>query len=190
MVRQGMTPAVFAARLNLAITAKGMTIIDVHHETGVSLSALYKIRRGLSVPSIQTAARLAEVLDMPSIGEAALALRTKQCIVCTGTFVDRGRNNTGRCCGQQCSQVMRVRRERKASEEYFGRLHVIARRRMSTYTRAVLAFCSACEPEGMCRKASCELRPVSPLPLKGSAKSSTVARIAAPRVRRTGNAGA
>ncbi len=30
---------------------------------------------------------------------------------------------------------------------------------------AVASFCRGCEPEGICRTADCQLRPVSPLPL-------------------------
>ena len=185
-----MTPQKFASMLRLAMHNKGYTIVDIAAETGLSHSTLYRIRDGNRVPAIQTGAKLAEVLDMPTIGLAVIEMRTKQCIICTGTYVDRGRQNTAKCCGVKCGRSLRQRKERQASTEYYGRLHVIARRRMDKYTRSVLAFCRACEPEGMCRRASCELRPVSPLPLKASAPSSTVARIAANRGGRSGSAGA
>ena len=185
-----MTTQKFAAMLRLAMHNKGYTIVDIARETGLSHSTLYKIRDGNRVPAIQTGAKLAEVLDMPVLGLSVIEMRTKQCIICTGTYVDHGRQNTAKCCGVKCGRSLRQRKERKASTEYYGRLHVIARRRMDKYTRAVLAFCKACEPEGMCRRASCELRPVSPLPLKESARSSTVAPIVATRGGRTGSAGA
>lgn len=185
-----MTTQKFSAMLRLAMHNKGFTIAAIAEETGIAPSTIYKIRNGNRVPAIQTGARLAEVLDMPILGLAVIEMRTKQCFVCTGTYVDHGRQNTAKCCGVKCGRSLRQRKERQASSEYYGRLHVIARRRMDKYTRAVLAFCRACEPEGMCRNASCELRPVSPLPLKANAPSSTVARTAANRGGRSGSAGA
>ena len=185
-----MTPQKFASMFVQAATRKGLTFADIARETGMSTSTIYKIRDGNRVPAIETGAKLAEVLDMPALGLAVIELRTKQCIICTGTYVDRGRNNYARCCGVACGRTLRQRKDRQAAEDYYGRLQIIARRRMDKYTRSVLAFCRACEPEGMCRRASCELRPVSPLPLKASAPSSTVARIAANRGGRSGSAGA
>jgi hypothetical protein len=45
------------------------------------------------------------------------------------------------------------------------RLTDAERDRLRVLERGVAAFCRACEPDGVCHMARCELRPVSPLPL-------------------------
>ena len=161
-----MTTQQWAAMLRMAVTKKGMTWAELARETPMSSSCMMKMKRGERLISLEVAERLAHALDMPSLSLAVIEMRTKTCVVCHATFVDRGKNHYARTCSEACLSTRRMRERREMTHERLGRQHLVMKRRIERYTLSVLAFCRACEPEGMCRTPSCELRSVSPLPLK------------------------
>ena len=163
-----MTTKVWGRMLREAVERKGLNWHIVMRETGLSLSNLYKMRQGDRLVTLEVAQQLADALDMPTLSLAVLEMRTKQCEVCHAWFVDRGRSHDARTCSTPCLTARRQRDARRMTAEARERQHLVMKRRMERYTLAVMAFCRACEPEGMCRNRSCELRDVSPLPLKKS----------------------
>jgi len=64
-------------------------------------------------------------------------------------------------CGPDCKQTARKRSQGVSAERH---LNVVSHR-LRDHQEAVLAHCMGCEPDGLCRTATCRLRPVSPLPL-------------------------
>lgn len=134
-------------------------------EVPMAQSAMYRLTRGDRFPSLRVAEALARILDAPYLAEAMLERRKKSCIICGATFIDRGTKRDAVCCGTPCNRTLRARRDRGIREHSNAHAAIIARRRLETYSAAVVAFCRSCEPEGICRNGSCELRTVSPLPL-------------------------
>jgi hypothetical protein len=57
------------------------------------------------------------------------------------------------------------------------------KRRMDAYSKAIEAFCQACEPDGFCKTADCPLRDVSPLEYRPGREPLTMAT-PAPQVMR------
>lgn len=161
-----MTPQQWASMLRMAVKTKGISWAELARETPISSSCLMKMKRGERIISLEVAERLAHALDMPALSLGVIEMRTKTCVVCNGTFVDRGKNHYARTCSDACLSTRRMREARQVTHERLGRQHLVMKRRIEKYTLSVLAFCRACEPEGMCRTPKCELRTVSPLPLK------------------------
>jgi transcriptional regulator with XRE-family HTH domain len=155
----------WAARMRVACHSKGMTLVQLADEIGMAASALYHLSRGSRTPTIQSAEAIATALDAPYLAAAAVEMRKKSCVVCGATFVDRGTTLNARCCGMACSRTLRARKDRIVRVESNAHAAIVARRRLRLYSDAVVAFCRACEPEGLCRSEACELRSVSPLPM-------------------------
>jgi DNA-binding XRE family transcriptional regulator len=147
------------------MTVRGTNAEQVADALGHSRSGTYRIRNGRCVPTIETAAAIAEHLDWPSFLELVKAERTRSCEVCGAPFVDGGRNNTKRSCGIECQRTRHQRIVRgRENIRQSGHL-TVARNRLEVYQAAVDDFCRACCPEGVCDRPTCELRPVSPLQL-------------------------
>ena len=112
------------------------------------------------VPRLDTARRLADLLDWPRLTEIIVASRTYTCVVCPRTFVYDGMGPR-RYCSSACQTVvdkMRLGRPVRV-------MAVRAERALALHATAVAAFCKTCEPDGQCKTRDCELRSVSPLPL-------------------------
>ena len=157
--------AAMAAELRRALAARGMSGKALGDAIGMSHSTVYDILRNDRLPTVPTAALIADALDWPAIARIAQRDRTKTCAVCGVTFVDAGRNGTARSCSPEC-QTTRYQREVRGviTTSLRGRAEV-AENRLRRHQAAVAAFCRGCEPEGTCRDARCPLRIVSPLPL-------------------------
>lgn len=155
-----------AAELRRALAARGMSGKALGDAIGMSHSTVYDILRNDRVPTVQTAALMADALGWPNLVNIARRDRTKTCEVCGTSFVDAGRNGVARCCGPTCQGTRYQRRVRGSivADNLRGRAEV-AENRLDLHRRAVAAFCAGCEPESFCRDAECSLRPVSPLPL-------------------------
>jgi len=160
-----MTPKQWADRMRRTAWSQGWTLEKLADEIPMARSAIYRYGKGDRMPTIQTAEAIARILDAPYLAEEVVNWRQKQCIVCGATYVDKGTNHAARFCGVPCNRTYRARMDRAMLTESNAHAAIIAKRRLKKYSLAVVAFCRACEPEGMCRNQACELRKVSPLPL-------------------------
>ena len=151
----------FGPELERAMKARGVGRRAVAKALGSSDTSVMYWRTGRMLPRIETARRLAEVLNRPSLAALASELRRKRCLVDDVEFVDDSGSDNRRYCSLACRSVagkgrVGVDRNQRAA---------IAERDLVGHQRAVAAFCLSCEPAGRCAGGSCPLRPVSPLPL-------------------------
>ena len=160
-----MTPKQWGWMLRRQVESKGMTWEGLAEASGVSVSALYAMKHGKRTPTIESASLLASALEHDELVAAAILMRTKTCEVCAASYVDNAKTHNSAVCGRQCSSVKRSRQQRVQYVAERNRTATVQARRIRLYSQAVLAFCRACEPEGICRDQMCGLRPVSPLRL-------------------------
>lgn len=150
----------FGAELGTALVRRKVSKHGVARQCGVVRSALANYLTGSNLPRLDTARRLADLLDWPRLTELIVASRTYTCAVCPRTFVYDGMGPR-RYCSATCQTVvdkMRLGRPVRA-------IAVRAERALALHATAVAAFCKTCEPDGQCKTRDCELRSVSPLPL-------------------------
>lgn len=166
MTDEAMTPKKWGRMLRWMTAAKGMTWQALADESGISVSALYQMKNGRRTVTVASAHLLATILEDDRLVAAAIEMRTKACEVCGAAYVDNARTHNSHVCGKQCASVKRSRQQRVAYVAERNRTATVQERRMKIYSEAVLAFCRACEPEGVCRDQTCGLRPVSPLRLR------------------------
>lgn len=174
--------AAFGRALVRACHKRNVPLNELSRATGVGHTSLDNYRRGLILPKIEVARTLAAVLDAPELARMIEVARTFECARagCPKTF----RNDTGaprKYCSDFCRRIaenVRIaqRRARSAGQTGDARTRTavisnlraglrIADERLSLLSGAIEAMCAGCEPEGICRTASCPLRPFSPLPL-------------------------
>jgi len=151
----------FGRELERAMKARGVGTRTVAEPMGSSRTSVMYWRTGRMLPRIETARRLAEVLDWPRLGVLAINLRRKACLVCSIEFVDDSGSDNRVYCLPSCQ---RVRAKLVAGTDRRQRA-AIAERALSRHQRATAAYCRGCEPSGRCVTTDCALRPVSPLPL-------------------------
>lgn len=151
----------FGHELERAMKKRGVGTRTIAEPLHASRTSVMYWRTGRMLPRIDTARRLAEVLDWPRLASLALELRQKACTVCGTVFADDSGSDNRVYCTPSCQRVKekgRVGVDRRARA-------ATAERKLILASRAIAAYCSTCEPEGRCYAAECELRPVSPLPL-------------------------
>ena len=148
----------FGAELRRVMFARSASIRGLAIASGVSRSALLFYRNGVNLPALETADRLAEVLDSPRLRTIILEARGGACEHCGHPFVATGNGNQ-RYCSEDCRRLAGTHRSGTPTRERAIR----AERRTARLEIAVAAYCVACEPERMCRDAECGLRAVSPL---------------------------
>ncbi len=166
-------PVPFAAPLVRAMTEQGIGSSALAAQIGCDYTYINVLRRGEHWPSHLMAVRIAEALVEPRLASMSLARVQRNCDVCGRGFLLRSaRGKTKKRCSKRCT-VTANRRNAAERDRIRGirdkalreRVGMISRVRLTEHQEAVAAFCRACEPEGLCRTAECELRPVSPLPL-------------------------
>lgn len=174
--------AAFGRELVRACEARGIPRTEIHRATGIGRTTLDNYRTGYSLPKLEAASTLAEVLRWPRLREIVVEARTKACARCGRPFHNDGGNmGAKRYCSPECREVAAsdaaaTRRTRQAGQTGDGRRRYQALARLRSGIRiaeaktaelrgAVDAMCRSCEPEGVCRTADCPLRGFSPLPL-------------------------
>jgi transcriptional regulator with XRE-family HTH domain len=154
-----------AVRFGLALTKamkhQGVGTRPVAAAMSASRTTVMYWRTGRILPRLDTAQRLAAVLDAPELARLGADLRRKRCLVDDLEFVDDSGSDNRLYCSPGCLEVVRKRRAGAPTRERAA----LAERRLIAHQRSVAAYCAGCEPEGRCVTASCPLRPVSPLPL-------------------------
>ncbi len=162
----------FGRELERAMKARGVGGRTIAEPLGASRTSIMYWRTGRMLPRIETARKLAEVLDWPKLANLAIELRQKRCIVDGVEFVDDSGSDNRVYCSASCQRVSekgRVgvdRRTRAARAE----------RALAVHRAAVAEYCTGCEPSGRCLTEECALRAVSPLPLVLDVAELPVAR--------------
>lgn len=178
----------FAAELNKVLRKRKARPYHVYRAIGGGFSAylFHAWQAGTSIPTMDKAVKLAEYLDAPALLAICREARTGTCQRrgCGKAFVTEG-GKTRIYCSARCRQLVHDYDQRysHAKRKKLGdapleqlrlaREHQAAEAERDEHRAAVAAFCHACEPDNVCRDATCALRPVSPLPLP-TPKSPTV----------------
>lgn len=150
----------FGALLTETLAERGVSRRGLARALGTSPGLLWQWSAGNNLPRLETAQRVADALGEPRLAAIVREARTVTCAACRATMVVEG-GRPRRWCSDACKVVGNAMRSGVPSRERA----VVAERRLALYRDAVAAMCQGCEPEGLCRDASCALRPVSPLPL-------------------------
>jgi|SRR5579864_1216067 len=186
----------FGAQLQRAMNARKMRPFHIFKAAGGGFSHFQfdSWLHGRSLPRLDRAIKLAEVLDWPDLARIAREGRTGTCQRpgCGRTFI----SETGKSrlyCSPRCSKLVHeyelshahARRKQLGGEEMELRAQAAEGRaaldEIAEFRTCVAAMCDACEPEGYCRTPDCALRVVSPLPLaRAEIRSREAARIRQP----------
>lgn len=160
----------FGALLTETMAARGVSIRSLAAQLRLSKGLMWQWRAGNNLPRLETALRIAEALGEPRLVSIVREARTVHCETCgTEVLVEGGR--PVRYCSDACKVIRNALRSATPSRERA----VVAERRLSLYRDAVAAYCAGCEPDGLCRDAGCDLRPVSPLRLALREASTIIA---------------
>jgi transcriptional regulator with XRE-family HTH domain len=136
----------------------------LHVDAGVSRTAIENYLAGNNLPKLQTALKLADLLENDGLAEIIRSSRTYACPVCHRAFTHEGQSRKTYCSGSCRDVAAKMRLGRGVPKRADT-----AERRLGIHVAAIDAFCRGCEPAGICRTVDCALRPVSPLPLAVSA---------------------
>jgi hypothetical protein len=142
-------------------------------EVGVTPETVWGYSTGRIIPSMTAVARLADALSWGRLVTLSEELRTKACVVCDQPFLDSTHDLKRVACNEAHKRTHATRQRRGSRAEAL----TITSRMLERHRQAVGAFCRACSDSGICPDRSCELRPVSPLPLKaGEQWAEVIAR--------------
>jgi len=117
--------------------------------------------KGDVLPSLDQARELSEALADPSILKIVMAGRMLTCPVCSRTFEWRG-GGRATYCSDRCRKYGANAATRRRSNL------PMVESALAMHKAVVATFCGACEPDGICKTPACDLRPVSPLPLRSA----------------------
>lgn len=151
----------FGALLDATLKARGIGHDSLGRQVGgLGNSSIHNWVRGINLPRLETALRIAEALDEPRLADIVRQARTGACETCGAAFLNEG-GTPKRFCSEPCKVVRNAMRGGTPTRERA----IVAERRLALFRDAVAAYCAGCSPEGLCRDAGCALRPVSPLTL-------------------------
>lgn len=155
--------AAFGRELLKALQERGVTRKAVAEAAGCEKSSVSNYALGLHLPQVERAVRLAEVLDWPKLAEIVVKARHRTCDVCGKTFTDNGNGGlSSRTCSHACRHLLWTRKRR-----YSGvRSGVVTNHRWEVAVEQIEKHCWDCEPDGLCKTPSCNLRGLSSLPLQ------------------------
>ena len=162
----------FGAMIRKRREACGMTREMVAANCNIYERSLWAIETGKTLCDYRVAADLCDFLGAPAAMAEMVAFRTRVCDVCGKQYLDTTNVTVKRSCSKACRGVDNQRKVREDNRRRANRAVAQARgeaqmlrSRFTVYVAAVEAMCKGCEPEGICRTPSCELRTVSPLPI-------------------------
>lgn len=150
----------FGAELRRAMTRMKIGRRRLHAMTKIGASTIANYRAGLSLPHLDTAHRLANILEDEKLALLIVRARTFTCPIDKREFVYDG-EGPRTYCSPSCQRVAEKKREGRSTR---ARAYT-AENRVTLLQQAVDAMCRECEPLGLCRMQDCPLRPASPLPL-------------------------
>lgn len=141
----------FGLELRKALAARGETQRGFSRSAGVGRTRLVNWVNGESLPPVEMASRLADLLTWPRLADLARAARERTCDGCGRVFVVESPAPT-RYCSVDCR---RFRAKARGARDLSG---AVLERRVSRYRDAVNAMCAACEPGGVCQTPDCPLQ--------------------------------
>lgn len=161
-----MTPAERWGRaLDRSMKRAGIRQFELAKELGIHTDSLINWRLGKRLANLHDGLRVAAFLKDDALASMLRHERTRTCETCGCRFLAVKKQAARFCSKPSCRGAnIAQRRSRRDAEVRLGhqrRASVTVR----VYRDAVERMCWACEPEGLCRMASCELRGVSPLRL-------------------------
>lgn len=155
----------FGEMLRLTMARRGVTARELHRATGLSETAISNWFHGLKTPMPECVVKLSDALQDSRLTNLYARLMQGTC-VCGKTFARLSTKPKQAYCSMRCNR--REWQRRKFGFKNQQRAYV-AERLVSEFSTAVVAFCKACEPDGVCAQSKCPLRSVSPLPLRRAA---------------------
>jgi hypothetical protein len=142
----------FGLELRRALAARDATIRGFAAEAGIGRTRLQNWIAGTSLPPVQTAERVADLLMWPRLAELARAGRERTCDDCGRSFVVETASPQ-RYCSPECQRA-----HNKIAGTSRDLRRAVLERRVRRFTGAVEAMCAACEPSGVCRTPDCPLQ--------------------------------
>lgn len=161
----------FGGHLKALMARRGMTQRQTGEVIGVTSAAVSRWVKGDALPSQQAAARLIDHFGSQALATMLADLRGLDCHQCGRRFERSAKR--GRFCSRTCWQ--RWWNQEHVKQRLGDRADLLVsirnenddlRYEVQRKDAAVERFCRACEIDGLCKTADCELRDVSPLPLK------------------------
>ncbi len=149
------------AHLSRILATRKISKRGLSETLSTSRSLLILWCKGDVLPSLDQARELAEALSDPRILEIVQEGRMLTCPVCTRTFEWRG-GGRATYCSDRCRRYGANGATRRRSNL------PLVENELALFRDRVAAFCGACEPDGICKTSECELRAVSPLPLRAA----------------------
>lgn len=152
----------FAVEFRKAIKARGLTHKEFAAQLGCAPNWLSRYSNAHSVPTMDRAIEIADLLMWPAIIDRVKDYASRNCELCGTPFLQVSQQLKKRFCTNACRATYHSRKMRGNDEvkERFGRM------RLRVYAERIAAYCKECTgSEGVCREPECELREVSPLPL-------------------------
>jgi hypothetical protein len=155
----------FGLELRRAIRARKTSARAIARDHPVGRTRLQNWLSGSSLPSVERAEWLADLLLWPELVDLARAARLRACDTCGREFVVE-HASPARYCSHACRshQAKRVGARRDLSR-------AVLQRRVALLDQAIGAMCADCEPSGLCQTPNCplQLAGVSPAQLIRSA---------------------
>lgn len=185
----------FGRELRVALSKRKIRPFQIYKQTGGGWSycQFHSWLAGSSLPRLDRAIKLAEVLDWPQLSIIVREARTSTCQRpgCGRTFISEA-GHVRKYCSARCRQLVHdydlrythaTRKKVVTEDELEHRVQQFLAEQAAQHDEllahrtAVASMCNDCEPEGYCRTADCPLRSVSPLPLQRTAPPSTDKRL-------------
>ena len=142
----------FGLELRRARAARHVTQRGLCATAGIGRSRIANWETGTSLPSVELAGRLADLLMWPRLREVAQAARQHPCDNCGRLFTVET-PSPQRYCSLDCRRFrnLKVPGTRDLSR-------AVLNRRVIRLIAAVGAMCAGCEPSGLCRTPECPLQ--------------------------------
>ena len=151
----------WAAEMKRAMAAKKMSQQDVANEMNCQQSWINRYAKGHTIPMLDRAKRLSEILDSERLLALAKEWARRDCIVCGKTFYTSNLQMKQVYCNTNCKNIAARDAKREKARSY-AKLNA---ERLKMYRECVGQFCDDCTAgDGACHDQDCPLRPISPLP--------------------------
>jgi hypothetical protein len=142
----------FGLELRRALAERGETVRGFSASAGIGRTRLQNWLSGDSLPAVQTAERVADLLMWPRLAELARAGRERACDDCGRVFTVETASPQ-RYCSTECKRA-----HNKVAGSSRDLSRAVMERRVRRLTGAVELMCRACEPSGVCRTPDCPLQ--------------------------------
>lgn len=159
----------WALILDPEMTAQGMSNTELDRLAGVAPGRTWSWRSGKTMPTPENARIVADLLANEYLWISLVATRTKSCEIDGREFMDVSTQMNARYCGALCRKVALARKRRRSSGDQLR----FSNARLERALRAIAKHCKACEPEGVCRDAHCNLQRDGVSPFRLVARKKT-----------------